>query len=42
MARLREIDPALRVSNLRDLTPLQRSEDIAKYTEGMRLAGLPE
>jgi hypothetical protein len=24
------------------LTPLQRPEDIAKYTEGMRLAGLPE
>jgi TolB-like protein len=42
VARLRQIDPTLRVSNLKDLTPLQRPEDIAKYNEGMRLAGLPE
>ncbi len=42
MARLREIDPALRVSNLKEQTPLQRPEDIAKYEEGMRKAGLPE
>ena len=42
IARLRQIDPTLRVSNLKDLTPLQRAEDIAKYNEGMRLAGLPE
>ena len=42
IARLRRIDPTLRVSNLKDLTPLQRPEDIAKYNEGMRLAGLPE
>jgi TolB-like protein len=42
IARLRQIDPTLRISNLRDLTPLQRQADIAKYTDGMRLAGLPE
>jgi TolB-like protein/Tfp pilus assembly protein PilF len=42
MARLHEIDPELRVSNLKDLTPLRRSEDIAKYEEGLRKAGLPE
>jgi hypothetical protein len=42
LARLRQVDPALRVSNLKDLTPLRRLEDIAKYAEGMRLAGLPE
>jgi hypothetical protein len=42
MARLRQIDPALRISNLRDLTPLCRPEDIARYAEGMRKAGLPE
>ena len=42
MARLRQIDPALRISNLTDLTPLQRPEDIARYAEGMRIAGLPE
>jgi tetratricopeptide (TPR) repeat protein len=42
MARLRRIDPALRVSNLKEQTPLQRPEDLARYAEGMRLAGLPE
>ena len=42
MTRLREIDPALRISNLKDRSPLQRPQDIAKYAEGMRIAGLPE
>jgi TolB-like protein len=42
VARLREIDPGLRVSGLKNLTPLQRPQDARKYAEGMRLAGLPE
>jgi tetratricopeptide (TPR) repeat protein len=42
MTRLRQIDPKLRVSNLGDLTPLQRPEDRARYAEAMRKAGLPE
>jgi adenylate cyclase len=42
IARLRQIDPALRISNLKDQTPLRRSEDMARYAEGMRKAGLPE
>jgi TolB-like protein/class 3 adenylate cyclase len=42
MARLRQIDPALRVSNLRDLTPLRRPEDVTTYAAAMRKAGLPE
>jgi TolB-like protein/Tfp pilus assembly protein PilF len=42
MARLREIDPTLRVSNLGDLTALRRPEDMARYAEGLRRAGLPE
>ena len=42
IVRLRQIDPTLRVSNLKDLTPLQRPQDVATYNEGMRLAGLPE
>jgi len=42
MARLRQIDPALRVSNLKDVTPLRRPEDLARYAEGLRKAGLPE
>jgi predicted Zn-dependent protease len=42
MARLRQIDPLLRVSNLKDMTPLRRPQDRARYEEGMRKAGLPE
>ena len=41
MARLREMDPTVRVSDLRDLMPLRRSSDVAKYVEGLREAGLP-
>ena len=42
LARLRQIDPELRVSNLNDFTPLRRPEDRARYEEGLRKAGLPE
>ncbi len=42
MARLRQADPELRVSNFTDWLPLRRPEDIATYEEGLRKAGLPE
>jgi len=42
MTRLREVDGRLRISNLRELTPLRREQDIARYEEGLRKAGLPE
>jgi TolB-like protein len=42
MARLRQIDPLLRVSDLKVLTPFRRVEDLVKYEEGLRKAGLPE
>jgi tetratricopeptide (TPR) repeat protein len=43
MTRLREIDPGLRLSNLaRVAPPFRRPEDLARYTEGLRKAGLPE
>jgi hypothetical protein len=42
MTRLRQLDPALRVSNLKDQIPLRRSDDLARYEEGLRKAGLPE
>lgn len=41
VGRLLEVDPAFAISKLRQLTPLQRSQDIARYEEGMRIAGLP-
>jgi TolB-like protein/class 3 adenylate cyclase len=42
MARMRELDPALCISNLKDLLPLRRVEDFAKWAEALRKAGLPE
>ena len=42
MTRLRTLDPALRVSNLRDYIPLRRPEDLSKLADGLRKAGLPE
>jgi len=42
MERLRRIDPALRASNLKDWYPLRRPEDLARYADGLRKAGLPE
>jgi TolB-like protein len=43
LARLRELTPALRVSTLRSfLGPYRRPEDVARYQEGLRQAGLPE
>jgi len=43
MARLREIAPRLRLSNLaRVAPPFRRPEDLARWTEGLRKAGLPE
>jgi hypothetical protein len=42
MARVREINPTLRISNLKALEPLRRPEDLATWAEGMRKAGLPE
>ena len=42
MGRIQERDPHLRVSNLKDLTPFRRSEDLAALAEGLRKAGLPE
>ena len=43
MARLREIDATLRLSNLeRVAPPLRRPEDRARFADGLRRAGLPE
>jgi tetratricopeptide (TPR) repeat protein len=42
MRRMRELDPDLRVSSLKDVMPLRRPEDLALFAEGLRKAGLPE
>jgi adenylate cyclase len=43
MARLLEIDPALRISNFQNvLGPYRKPEHPAKYADALRKAGLPE
>jgi tetratricopeptide (TPR) repeat protein len=43
MARLRQLNPTLSVSSLKDVVgPYQRVEDLSRYEEGLRQAGLPE
>ena len=42
MAHLRQLDPALRVTNVKDWVPLRRPEDLARLEDGLRKAGLPE
>ena len=42
MARMRQIDPELCVSNIAAVVPFRRPEDFARYVEGLRKAGLPE
>jgi TolB-like protein/tetratricopeptide (TPR) repeat protein len=41
MARMRNIDPALRVSNVAAFVPFRRPEDFDRYVQGLRKAGLP-
>ncbi len=43
VARLRELNPTLRVSTLKDLVgPYRHAEYISRYEEALRQAGLPE
>jgi predicted Zn-dependent protease len=43
VAQLRLLNPTLRVSNLKDvLGPYRRAEDLSRYEEGLRQAGLHE
>jgi hypothetical protein len=41
MARALERSPDLRASNLINLTPFRRAEDLATFARGLRNAGLP-
>jgi hypothetical protein len=42
VARLRLLNPTLRVSTLKDVVGYRRAEDLLRYEEGLRQAGLPE
>ncbi len=42
IALLRQVDPSLRVSDLKNVVPIRRTDDFDRWTEGLRKAGLPE
>jgi hypothetical protein len=42
VARLPQLNPALRVSTLKDVVGPWRADDLARYEEALRRAGLPE
>jgi len=42
MARLRELDPAMRVANVEEWVQLRRSDDRARLEDGLRKAGVPQ
>jgi adenylate cyclase len=42
MQQLLQLNPTLRISNLKDVYPFRRPEDLASLIEGLRKAGLPE
>jgi TolB-like protein len=42
IARVRELDPALCMANLKHWIPFRRPEDLARLEDGLRRAGLPE
>jgi hypothetical protein len=41
-ARFRQFDPGFRISSSKDFLPFRRPEDLARYLDGLRKAGLPE
>ena len=42
MARLRELNPTLRVSNLKSFMPIFRTQGFEQWSEALKKAGLPE
>ena len=42
MQRLRQLNPTLRISNLKDTQPFGQPERLTRLAEGLRKAGLPE
>ena len=42
ITRLRQLNPTPHILNLKNQIPLRRPEDLARYAEGLRKAGLPD
>ena len=42
MAGMRALNPGMRIADLWTLIPWRRPDDARRYSEGLRLAGLPD
>jgi hypothetical protein len=42
IARIGQLNPTVRISELNKVAPLRRTQDVKLIIEGMRLAGFPE
>jgi TolB-like protein/class 3 adenylate cyclase len=42
MTQLRQVDPAMRISMMKEWLPFRRTTDLTLLEEGLRIAGLPE
>ena len=42
IARVCQLDPGLRLSRVAELAPCRRPEDVSRYVDGLRKAGLTE
>ena len=42
VTRIRQLDPELRLSRIAGQAPFRRPEDVSRYVDGLRKAGLPE
>jgi tetratricopeptide (TPR) repeat protein len=42
IAQSRQISPTAHISNLKNQIPLRRPDDLVRYAEGLRKAGLPD
>jgi hypothetical protein len=42
VARLRELDPMLGISNLKNLIPFRGADDFDRWAGGLEKAGLPD
>jgi tetratricopeptide (TPR) repeat protein len=42
VARLRELNPNIRIADIASIFPFRRADDTARWTEGLRRAGLSE
>jgi TolB-like protein/tetratricopeptide (TPR) repeat protein len=42
MARMRDLNPTMRLADVKDIAPLCQPEHAKRYAEGLRMAGLPD